>query len=141
MEYRKFFEEYKINFIKKKIFSEEHIVGCTENEIKTLQNDFQNKIPDAFKNYLKIFGKTFNIPIQNGFDISLKKMETNEKHFRANILDRSISDFELPNNAFIFATQDSDIAFFMLINDNENPEIYEFSSCSRKPEILFKTFT
>lgn len=136
----------QIELIKEKlekngIFPPKKKIECTDQEIQSIENRFHIKLPSKYKLYLKVMGKLFDFEegINNGLDLNYNNLHKFRQHTIDNIIDNKITSFSLPQEAFVFAIKDFDIAYYFLTNVDD-PVVFEISSSSKNPRIKANSF-
>ena len=127
----------------KKIIDESKDNGYTEEDVQKIEAHFKIKLPLYYRKFLKEIGKLFDIKegINNGLVLRYKSLYTFLSEFNNDILDVNLTNFKLPGNAFIFAIEDCEHAYYFLCSEEQDPEVFQFSSTSDKPFSYSKCFT
>ena len=126
------------------ILKENEIYGYEEEKIVNLEKKYKVSFPKVYRDFLKKLIKFFEVDggFNNGLNLSYNDLFHFRSDFEEKIIDKHLSTFKLPFNAFVFGIRDFDIAYFFICeNKKSDTEIFEFSSISTTPQSFSKSFS
>lgn len=110
----------RLKLIRSGMASAETIVGCSEEEIASLERQYRVRLPDAYRCFLKTMGHKAGSFFQ-GTDWQYGYLQT--LHASAETLLKSANgSFQLPDNAFVFAMHQG-YSFLYFLTDNDDPHV------------------
>lgn len=111
-------------------------LGCTEEEISCLEEDFQLRLPEAYKEFLRAFGK------QSGFfldDCSYLYQTLKDIKKEAENMANQLS-FNLEPTWFVFLVRD-DIFLYFDTQQAQDPPVWRFDEGTEKIELVFPSYS
>ena len=111
-------------------------LGCTEEEISSLEAEFQLRLPEAYKAFLRAFGK------QSGFFLddcsylypALKAIKKEAEHMAQKL------SFKLEPSWFVFLVRD-EIFLYFDTNQGQDPPVWRFDEGTEKIELVFPSYS
>ncbi len=131
-------QEFLNSLIELKIINKNNVVGCTEQEVKDLEEYIGSKLPRVFKDYLLVMG-------QNAGDYSRGTTFLYKDLFTITELAKKImlleQNVELPKDAFVIFSHQGCIFGYFRLSDGNNPPVYTCSVSGNKPLRYSESFT
>lgn len=128
----KYFNEVS-NFLKDNSFAQP--IGCSVQEIDTLEASLGFSLPEAFKEFLYLMGKDYG-GIMVGTNCFVSDIEANIKYLPEFLEENQLSNYILPDKYVVFfCHQGYMMAWFAVPFENEDPICtYYFEGTMEKPE-------
>jgi hypothetical protein len=122
-----FMENFVIKLIAYRIAKKDHIIGCTQDEIRKLEIHYKITLPKSYKDFLLTLGKRSGgfcgdllISYQFLFDL---------KVYALKILRYDNSDLKLPDDTFVFNVyNDEGFSYFQTDINNDDPPVYVYQN-------------
>lgn len=112
-----------LNFLKDYINSLGKIEGISDNEIELLEEKFQLKLPDAYKEYLFLFGKSTG-NLLSSYLMTIDRIEENIECIKFDLANTIHNNsFSINKDMFFFGQWQGSV-FCFLCNGDENPPVY-----------------
>jgi hypothetical protein len=114
--------------------------GCTEEEIDSLECWFALRLPQCYRDFLAVMGRSAG-DFLVGTDYSFPKMLEFRKDAEG-LLQTSQSDFKLPSTAFVFMFhQGYTFLFFDCSDDSDDPLVFMFTEAEKEPRKVSDSFS
>jgi hypothetical protein len=114
--------------------------GCTEEEIDSLECRFALRLPQCYRDFLAVMGRSAG-DFLVGTDYSFPKMLEFRKDAEG-LLQTSQSDFKLPSTAFVFMFhQGYTFLFFDCSDDSDDPLVFMFTEAEKEPRKVSDSFS
>ncbi|MED4532573.1 SMI1/KNR4 family protein [Metabacillus fastidiosus] len=125
--------------MKSQIATIEEIQGCSENEIKELEEAIGHSFPNMYRNFLLEIGHRAGLLFQ-GTDIffgSIKGLteEANE------LLEENQESFNLPEDAFVFSMHQGYEFNYFRFSEGDNPPVYQYIEGEGEPKLAWDSFS
>jgi hypothetical protein len=117
--------------------------GCTEKEIQLLMKT-QNveRLPQMYVEFMKAMGRSYKskgLRFFVGEDIGYEDALELKEVF-AEVLKDENKDWQIPENAFVFWTHHAYIFYYFLIDEGDDPRIFEYIE-SKEPRKIADSFS
>jgi len=104
----------------------DQIRGCTDQEIRDIESRFGLRLPEAYRQFLRVAGHS-----AGGFwrevVFQLEKLEWINHEAREILRELEETRLELPKNAFVFSMRYGEQFMFFVADDgSEDPRVYHF---------------
>lgn len=124
---------------KKELQTLEPFIGCTDDEIKQLENDIGCELPFTYREFLRAVGHASGKLFQ-GTEVHYSKLKEIQKYAK-DLLEENNNPIILPETAFIFSLhQGYEIKYFELNGDQNPSPIYEWYEGSNKKNMISTSF-
>lgn len=125
--------------VSSQIASAEEIEGCSENEIKELEDEIGHSFPTVYREFLLAAGHRAGLLFQ-GTDIffgSLRGLtqEANE------LLEENQEPFTLPADTFVFSMHQGYEFNYFRFSERENPPVYQYIEGEGDPKLAWDSFS
>jgi hypothetical protein len=130
--------EIKELMIQDKIVGSEEFVGCTDDEVENIEKLVDYKLPLSFLAFLKVMGKS-----GGSYITEIPFVWEQLKIYRKSadeIIKENESDYQLPEDAFVFACLNGNFGFFRL-NEGDDPPTYVFREGDYRPNLRSESLT
>jgi hypothetical protein len=109
------------------IADRDNLIGCSEEEIKDIEQRFHLKLPGLYKDFLRVMGrKAGNLFYgENMFYPEVLKFQENAKFMMMND-DLTAPLIELPPTAFVFGHHQGEQFLFFLTSESDDPSVYHY---------------
>lgn len=103
--------------------TQETLVGCSEQDISTIEASFKLKLPEQYKEYLRKMGRKAGEFLQE-CSLTFPYFEDNRKTAE-NLLQKT--NYVLPSTAFVFVERYAcQFFFFDTVDGKDNPPVFRF---------------
>ncbi|MBW3542608.1 MAG: SMI1/KNR4 family protein [Planctomycetes bacterium] len=103
------------------------IEGATEAQIGALEVEIGRPLPETYRQFLRSMGHSAG-PLFRGSDYSLAQPHCLRlRPLAQRVIDRSASQYRLPENAFVFLVHHGYQFLFFKLGEGEDPPVYRFS--------------
>lgn len=116
----------------------DEIEGCTESEIRQVEEKFDIEFPKTYRSYLEYLGKSSGGYLRGHICHYPLIKEVREDAVQT--LKQSDTPFELSDDDFVFLSSQS-VAFFYFDVTNPDPEVYLFTEINPSPEKSAESFS
>lgn len=147
MKYLKFFEDLSKELIKNNLCRFAGIKGCNLQEIKRLEDFYEIKLPESYKDFLQIMGNSCG-ELYCGTDFLYSELFFDlSKSNPVNLLKKEFKDFNIvePNKRFfVFSIHQGYEYEFFFLDEYDDPTIKYFSesenACISTSELTFSKY-
>ncbi|MBP6350059.1 MAG: SMI1/KNR4 family protein [Candidatus Obscuribacter sp.] len=116
----------------------ETINGCSEEELLNIEKFYSLKLPEAYKDYMRKFGKASGDFLRE-CGIYYPSVLRNRR--RATTLLNNNTDYKLKRSDFVFITRyGCQFYFFGTAGKNPNPPVFRYTENSDVPMLLADSF-
>ena len=103
------------------------IAGCTEDEILQVEKEYHLRLPAAYKEYLRLFGKNTG-QLLKGYHTAVDQIKQNIACVEFDLVNTTHSNtFKVQPDMFFFAQWQGTVLYF-ICDGNENPPVYLIST-------------
>ncbi len=120
-----------------------NIKGCSELEIRLLEDRLGIGLPQKYQSFLKLMGHSAD-RFFLGSDFTYNELEQLQD-WAKELLEESAVDLTFPDNAFVFLMHQGYQFYFFYLNEDNNPKVYgylegnsHFDKFERFDEFLLK---
>ncbi len=146
--------KYKLENLNPKIFNK--LIGCSQNEIIHLENEYNITLPKAYLEYLIWFGKSDGIFYESAcgdyfyYDTLVTRIfDDNDfavrNGFETVLLEYGLNAKDILENCFVFFNHQFYYYEFFYLNESEDPKIFMFMVNEKKEDAkivkLFDSFS
>ena len=125
-------------FIETGIATSEKIVGCSDEELLEVEKFYNLKLPEAYKDYMRRFGKASGDFLR---ECGIYYHDLSENREAAETLLDNNTDFKLKPSEFVFITRyGCQFWSFPTEDGNPNPPVYRYTEDSPEPILLADSF-
>jgi hypothetical protein len=113
------------------VASPSEIKGCTREEVESLERREGIRLPDLYKDFLRVMGKSAGRFLE-GTDAFYRHLP----HLRNGAeesLRESKSSFRLPQNAFVFVSHQGYVFLFFIASESEDPPVWIYQEGEQSP--------
>ncbi|RYJ14857.1 SMI1/KNR4 family protein [Halogeometricum borinquense] len=104
----------------------EEIQGCTEEEIRELESEFNISLPEAYKSCMRHIGKHTN-GFLRGSEFTYPYMK-DLREYAVDMIERQDVEFEFEDTDFVFMGHQGYSFFYFNTQNGSNPPVYLFMS-------------
>jgi hypothetical protein len=114
--------------------------GCTDQEIRSIEDHFQVQLPICYRDFLKVMGR-YAGDFMAGTDYSFPKM-FGFRQGAEKVLQKHLPEYKLPPNAFVFFShQGYNYEWFNCHDHADDPPVFLFSEVDKKPRTVSDSFS
>lgn len=121
------------------IVAEDELVGCTDDEIREIEQKEDVTLPTAYEEFLRRMGKSAG-GFLRGMDFLYPRMIGLTKAARELMAECGVTD-ELTTDDFAFISSQGCSYLYFDTNAGENPPVYRYIEYDEEPEQVTETFT
>jgi hypothetical protein len=125
--------------VSSQIASTKEIKGCSENEIKELEEKIRHSFPTVYREFLLAAGHRAGLLFQ-GTDIffgSLKGLTQDANE----LLEENQEPFTLPEDAFVFSIHQGYEFNYFRFSEGENPPVYQYIEGEGNSKLTWDSFS
>ena len=138
--YKQFISEFAEKLKKNNLANFLNISGCSKSNIKKLEESYGYHLPEIYKQFLSKMGRSAG-KFFRGTDIFYTRQLIEFNNYLKETLDDDNSEFELPENAFVFAHHQGYIYFFFYVTEGDDPAVYGYKEGDLLPEKIDESFS
>lgn len=113
--------------------------GCSETEIRQIENTCPKPLPAAYKKFLSVLGVTAGSFLR-GSDFLLSTLPTLRSGAQR-LLEESGAAYALAADDFVFASHQGYTFLFFKLGEGDDPKVYRYVEGDEKPELVSNTFS
>lgn len=117
----------------------ESFVGCTEEEIDSIESRFSIHLPKAYRDFLLEMGRDAGNFLV-GMDYTFPQL-FEFRNWAEQLLQEAGSPFRLPANAYVFLSAPGGSVLFFYCDDDDDPPVFIFVEGEQEPRKLDERFT
>lgn len=115
------------------------IRGCSQSEVDGLEKTFGHTLPKAYREYLLSVGHSAGSFLA-GTDTFFRHLPLLADE-ATELLNESLPESKLPPKAFVFYMHQGYEFGFFLIDDGDDPAVYQYIEGDDSPKIVWNSFT
>ncbi len=118
-------EEFRRRLLATWLCDEENLQGCSNAEIKEIEEAIGYALPDDYKDILRVIGRSSG---QYGSDLEIQypSLLTLSQSSRISIAEED-GDIELPPDFFVIADRYGEVVLFLLLGDVPRSHVYRWT--------------
>jgi hypothetical protein len=110
------------------------IVGCSAKDISEIETHIGNRLPDAYRSFLRVAGRSAGAFLQD-WTVFFPQVQTLTERSRVNL--KGIVVF--PMNTFVFADRFGECLLFFILGTSDDPPVFCWSEARDQPEVVFQS--